>query len=445
MKKITTNFRPWTIQALLFLLFIISCTNETVKPVFKKPVLEVISVYGINNTISEANINLTEVFQTVSELGVVWSEKQNPTVTDNLLFDKDVKYERDSRFEMPNLQKGKTYFLKAFYKLNNEIVYSPEVQFTQNFDGVWQRLASPTGISPEEYISPDGVGLSNGPLLYVFCEKVNRLTDKQVGQVYFEGEWNPNFGQPRQLPVYRQKKYNQFVASFPTGNDILTLVGGGYQQLPRNAGRIYFKSMCLYPNAGCGWRDYPGADVPTSSFGIGPYPYVLENTPNGQLWKFDLGIVQWVKLSQFPTAQPARLIALDAGERAFILVEPENINSPAKELYEYLPDENRWERKMDFAGEDRRKSVAFVINNRLFFGLGQATKDSRGLRDIWEYVVAKNTWQKVANYPGGGTIDNLATGNNQMAVIGFGQRYNLTSIGGEDYWQTNDFWAFKPQ
>ncbi len=446
-KRLMTNIMVLSLSIIYCLSLITSCSNnEAVKPIFKKPVIEVISVYSINTTTGEANINLTEVFQPVAQVGVVWGEKSNPTVGDNMLSYNDIKLEVDFRFELSNLQKGKTYFVRGFYKLNDEVIYSSEIPFTQNYDGVWQRLASPIGISPEEYISPDGISVSKGQQIYVFCQKVNRRTDKATSQLYFEGEWNPTFGQPRTLPVYQQMTYNRFSASFPSGDDILTLVGGGFQQLPRNAGRIYFKSICIYPlSVGCGWQDYPGADVPTSSFGIGSYPYVLENTPNGQLWKFDFGIIQWVKMAQFPSAQPARLIALDAGERAFVLVEPENTDSPVKELYEYLPKENRWDRKMDFAGEDRRKSVAFVINNRLFFGLGQATKDSRGLRDIWEYSVAKNAWQKVADYPGGGTVDNVVTGNDQIALMGFGQQYRKTSVGGDDYRQTNDFWQFRPQ
>ncbi len=447
MNRLLANYKRWATNLFVLALFAASCTNDkAVKPIFKKPVIEIISVYSINTGTGEADISLSEVFQTVAELGVVWSEKNNPTINDNKLFDKDVKYERESRFEMPNLQKGKTYFVRGFYQLNNEIVYSTEVQFVQNFDRVWQRVASPNDIGPEEYITPDGATFANGPQLYIFCQKINRRTDKATSQFYYEREWNPTFGQQRPLPVYRQMIYNQFSTSFPSGNIILTLVGGGYQQLPRNAGRIYFKSICLYPQPlGCGWRDYPGADARVSAFSIGSYGYVLENLPNGKLWKFDFGIIQWVEMAKFPTAQPANLLALDAGERAFVLVEPERTDSPAKELYEYLPNENRWERKAEFAGLDRRKAVAFTIGERVFFGLGQSTTNSRELRDIWEYVVSKNIWQKVTDYPGGGTIDNVATGNNQMAAIGFGQRYSQTSVGGDDYKQTNDFWLFKPQ
>jgi hypothetical protein len=433
-----------SLSIIYFQLFITACTNDEARPIFKNPVIEFISVYSTDNQTGEVNINLSEVFQTVPEVGVVWSDKANPTVSDNLVFDKNVKSDGNIRFDLPNLQKNKTYFIRGFYKFNDQITYSTEAQFVQNYDGTWKRFISPGDVSPDEYISPEGAFLIDGPSFFFGCQKVNRLTEKSTGQLYYEGEWNPRFGREYTSPVYRQMIYNLFSTSFRSGNDVFTLYGGGYQQLPQNRGRIYRKSICISPT-GCGWADYPGADCYTTAFGIGSEAYVLENRANGTLWQFNTTILKWFAINKVPVNEPSKFITFDTDNRAFVLVEPENINSPAKELYEYLPNENRWQRKADFVGEDRRKSSGFVVKDRFFFGLGEATKDGRGLRDIWEYVVSENRWQKTTDYPGGGTINNLSIGNNTIAVVGFGQQYRRTSVGGDDYRQTNDCWIFKPQ
>jgi hypothetical protein len=431
------------------LFFIFSCTKEeTTTPIFKSPVVDIVSVYSTDNQMGEANIDISEVFQTVTEVGVVWSEKPNPTTGDNRVAQDNVKSDQDFTFVLPNLQKGKTYYLRGFYRLKDETVYSAETQFVQNYDGSWRKLPSPE-LTSNEYISPDDVinvsGFGGNVIMY--CYKVNRLTQNSVQQGYYKayGDWNVNFFGNRQPAPTRLRPmiYNPIYTEFQGGASLLTWYGAGYQEMPQNRGRAYNKDMYILESNGV-WEPYPGADAKVSTFGIGSFPYILENLPNGKLWRFDYSRLKWDDWGKVPTTKAAKLIAFDAGEKAFVLVEPENPNDPTRELYEYLPNEKRWNRKADFVGEDRRNATAFVVSNRVFFGLGQATKDLRGLRDVWEYSISKNTWQKATDYPGGGTVNNLAIGNTGTGLIGFGQQHRRTSVGGDDYRQTNDFWAFKP-
>jgi hypothetical protein len=448
LKKV--SYLIFSLSIINYQLLFTSCTKEdTTTPIFKNPVVEIISTYSTDNQTGETNVSLSEVFQNITEAGVVWSDKPNPTTNDNRISQNDLKTDQDFRFVLPNLQKGKTYYLRGFYRLNNETVYSTEARFTQSYDGSWRRLPSPE-LTEYEYISPDDItNISGfGGNVIVYCYKVNRLTQNSIQQGYYKesGGWNVSFYGNRQPtnPPLRRMIYNRIYAEFKNGADVLSWYGAGYQEIPQNRGRVYNKLMYILESSGV-WEPYPGADARVSSFGIGKYPYVLENLPNGKLWRFDASVLKWNDWGKVPTTKPAKLIALDAGERAFVLVEPENATEAVREMYEYLPNENRWERKADFIGADRRQSVGFVVNNRVFFGLGQSTRDLSTLRDIWEYDVAKNEWKKATDYPGGGTINNFAIGNTGTGLIGFGQQHRRTSIGGDDYRQTNDFWAFKPQ
>ncbi len=435
---------------LIILLILSACSKvDTIPAVFKNPTVEIISAYSIDDKTGEVNLDISEVFQTIPQMGVVWSDKPNPTTSDNRLTQDNIKADQDFTFVLSNLQKGKTYYIRGYYTLNNETAYSSEMQFVQNYNGMWVKLPSPE-LNADEYISADDIFNTGGygGNIIINCYKVNRLTQNSVLQSYFKsfGQWNPSYYGNRNAPTPppRQMVYNPIYAEFQGGADAYSLYGAGYQELPKNRGRLYDKAMQILESNGR-WESYPGADARVSSFGIGSYPYVMENLPNGKLWRFDFSVLKWNDWGKVPTTKAARLIAFDAGERAFVLVEPENTVDAVKELYEYLPNEKRWERKADFMGEDRRNSTGFVTNNRIFFGLGQATKDLRGLRDIWEYSVTKNTWQKVADYPGGGTVNNFAFGNTGTGFVGFGQQYRRTSIGGDDYRQTNDFWQFRPQ
>ncbi len=430
--------------------FAFSCTKEeTATPIFKNPVVEIISTYGINAQTGEANLSLSEVFQNIAEAGVVWSDKPNPTINDNRISQVNITSDQDFTFLLPNLQRGKIYYLRGFYRLNNEVVYSTETSYTQNFNGVWTKLPSPE-LDQNEYISPDDVvNISGfGGNVIVFCYKVNRLTQNSIQQGYYKASqgWNiVSYGnRDRPTPPPRRMIYNRIYTEFKSNENTLSWYGAGYEELPQNRGKIYSKLMYILESSGV-WEPYPGADARVSSFGIGKYPYVIENLPNGKLWRFDASTLKWNELGKSPTTKVAKLIAFDAGERAFVLVEPESGAEAVRELYEYLPDENRWERKADFIGADRRNAVSFVVSNRVFFGLGQSTRNLSALRDIWEYDVNKNEWKKATDYPGGGTVNNFAIGNTGTGLIGFGQQHRRTSVGGDDYRQTNDFWAFKPQ
>ncbi len=428
----------------------VSCTKEdTTTPVFKSPLVEVVSVYSTDGQTGEANVTFSEVFQTVPEMGVVWSEKPTPTLNDSRLSQQDVKTDQNFSFVLSNLQKGKTYYVRGYYTLNGETTYSTEIQFTQNFDGRWLKLPSPE-LGTNEYISPEDVYNTGGygGNIIINCYKVNRQTQNSVLQSYFRGfnAWNPTYYGNRNAPppAPRPMIYNRIYTQFQGGANLLSLYGAGYQEISQNKGKFYNKIINILESNG-NWESYPGADARLSTFGIGNYPYVLENLANGKLWRFDYSVLKWNDWGTVPVKKAARFIALDAGERAFVLVEPESANDPAKELYEYLPNEKRWERKADFPGGDRRSSIGFAISNRVFFGLGQSTRDLSTLRDIWEYDVANNVWKKTADYPGGGTVNNFAIGNTGSGFIGFGKQHRRTSVGGDDYLQTNDFWLFSPQ
>ena len=389
------------------------------------------------------------MFQNIAEAGVVWSDKPNPTINDNRISQVNITSDQDFTFLLPNLQRGKIYYLRGFYKLNNEVVYSTETSYTQNFNGVWTKLPSPE-LDQNEYISPDDVvNVSGfGGNVIVFCYKVNRLTQNSIQQGYYKASqgWNiVSYGnRDRPTPLPRRMIYNRIYTEFKSNENTLSWYGAGYEELPQNRGKIYSKLMYILESSGV-WEPYPGADARVSSFGIGKYPYVIENLPNGKLWRFDASTLKWNDWGKSPTTKAAKLIAFDAGERAFVLVEPESGAEAVRELYEYLPNENRWERKADFIGADRRNAVSFVVSKRVFFGLGQSTRNLSALRDIWEYDVNKNEWKKATDYPGGGTVNNFAIGNTGTGLIGFGQQHRRTSVGGDDYRQTNDFWAFKPQ
>jgi hypothetical protein len=426
-------------------LFIISCSNqETVPAVFKSPTVEVVSAYSVSETNGEVTVSFSEVYQTIPEVGIVWADKVNPTITDKSQTQELLKEDTEYTFSMPDLQKNKTYYIRGYYKLNNEITYSKEIAFVQNYSDLWTKVTSPR-LGPNEYVSPDDVMATDYGNNFR-CYKVNRLTNNSVLLAYYkhDGGWNPTYigNQLDPKPLPRQMLYNPIYVQLESASKILTLYGAGYNQLPQNRGQVYKRAMYVLESDGV-YEPYPGADARTSAFGIGQSPYVLENIPNGKVWTLDYSTLKWVAIGKTPNTKPARLITFDIGQRAFLLIEPEDPAEASHEFYEYIVAANRWKRLANFVGEPRRNGSGITIGDKIYFGLGMSVTNVRPLRDIWEYNISQNSWTKKTDYPGNGTVNNFVV-NDYIGYVGFGQQYKSSSVGGNDYKQANDLWQFSP-
>ena len=422
----------------------LACQNQEELTIFKKPSIETVSAFSTSDATSEIIFQTVDVFSTLAELGVVWSDKTSPTVSDNLKKVVNIDVDGITSFKLENLQKGKTYYVRAFYKLNNDIVYGNELSWSQTTTGSWQRLSSPE-LKPEEYMYHDDAQLGyNGN--YMFTYKVNSFSNAAVSQFYDAevDRWNPKYNglgseEPKSFPLL----FNPIRATYKDNSNVtLTLYGGGHYILPRG-NREYQSSMYILESNG-NWEPYPGASVPNTSFGINKLVYVIENLPKGKLWVFDYGDLSWKVIGTFPYANSAHYVGFDMGERFFALVEPAENDLPTREFYEYIVKENKWKRLADFTGPNRRNGTPIIVNNRLFYGLGKDPNVGLGFRDIWEYNINQNTWQRASDYPGAGTVDLLARESNNRALVGFGRRVNQSSVGGETYRSAVDFWQFMP-
>lgn len=429
------------------LVLLSACQNNEVPAVFKKPVIETLSAFATDNSTSEINVVLAEVFQPVEEAGIVWSEKPMPSITDNTDRVTDINEDQMLTFEIRGLQGSKKYYARAYYKINGEVTYSNEIGWEQVFTNEWRRLTSPD-LNPDEYLYEGDVVTRTdfgNPIMY--CKKINQFTNQALNQTYFIdiNAWNPTFwGNRDQVPKPFEATFNPINAGFRDVNNApLTLYGAGYRLAPRNT-RIHLRNMFILESNG-NWEPYPGADAPTGSFGIGRYAYVLEQLPSGKLWRFDYSVLKWTDVSSFPLNTLARYVSIDVGERAYILVEPTDESTPTKELYEYLPTQNQWIKRADFAGSNRRGGVGFAYNGRLYYGLGQAPAGGTGLRDIWEYNPTTDTWRKTAEYPGGGSVNLMAINTPFGVLMGFGKQTRQSSVGGVSYRNSNDFWRFRPR
>ncbi len=99
-------------------------------------------------------------------------------------------------------------------------------------------------------------------------------------------------------------------------------------------------------------------------------------------------------------------------------------------------NKGNWIKQSDFEGVARSSAVSFVIDNKVYIGLGyNVDQDNEYLSDFWLYNATGDYWLKVADFPGGGRIGAVAFTLNGKAYVGTG--YN-----GKE--RLNDFWEYDP-
>jgi hypothetical protein len=427
-----------------FMIFV-SCKKEIIIDNSQFTNVSVLSAYSISQTTGEASLDLYNVTGLVNEAGIVWATTANPTIADSKISFANLKFDQPIFLKMEGLQLGTKYFLKAYLTINKITKYSEtEIEFTHIFNNNWERFESPK-LDADEYISSENViysGFRGGINFY----RVNKYTN-----IANEASYYPNFNQwdPSFFQGYGQKpaimRYNPFIAKFNVSPTIEAIMYGGGYNKKSNGSRFYLKDFKIEGIDGYKWDpQYPGADVPTSSFGLNGKGYVLENTEDGLLWSYDINTSKWYTENKTPATKTGKYITFDLGERAFMIVEPTDEKEVQDEFYEYKAIENIWVKMSKFPGENRRGGINFNLKNKLYYGAGLSAINQKPLRDIWEYDIDKNTWKKSTDYPGIATTNLASIGIGNFVYIGFGQQILTNSIKGQTITNASDFWRYRP-
>ena len=433
-------------QILYFILFIfmIACNDSGDIIPFLKLQVYVVNAYAKSNVEGAVNVGISQNSSDFEEIGVVWGTKSNPTVSDNRQSVGAIPNVQNYTLKMDNLTQGNTYYLRAYYIYQGVVTYSlDEFVFIQNYDPNWVSLPSPV-MPSENYILSGGGELSgskNGLVYY----SIDKNTDVAKNMFFYPAVdvWNVSY-YFLDVSTVGLMRFEPFRANYSlrTENPLpLVLTGGGYYKRA-NGKKFFLKDFRIEGISGYTFQpSYPGIDATTSSFGIDGNGYILENTQKGKLWRFASANFQWEALNTVPITKEAKFISFDIGERAFILPESNNWKEDLDPLYEYLPT-NQWKVITTFKGENRRRGVSFVYNNKLYYGAGQSTKTRKGLRDIWEYNPTTDIWKQIATYPGSGTVNLVPLMVQNVLYIGFGQQVITNENQGETFNDVSDFWRF---
>jgi N-acetylneuraminic acid mutarotase len=86
-----------------------------------------------------------------------------------------------------------------------------------------------------------------------------------------------------------------------------------------------------------------------------------------------------------------------------------------------------------FTGTPRERAVAFIVNNKVYVGLGYNVETDIALADFWEYDPATEEWSQIGDFP--------IPLYNAVAFVVDGRAFVGTGRNNDDEWETR-FWEF---
>jgi N-acetylneuraminic acid mutarotase len=109
-------------------------------------------------------------------------------------------------------------------------------------------------------------------------------------------------------------------------------------------------------------------------------------------------------------------------------------NQVLKDLWCYNPTSNTWTKKADIPQGYRDGIACFVINNKIYAGLGGSWGGN--YLDFYEYTPSTNTWVRIQDFPGEKRELPVSFTLNNKGYIGTGRNYRTEEL--------SDFWEFNP-
>lgn len=227
-----------------------------------------------------------------------------------------------------------------------------------------------------------------------------------------------------------------------------SLIGSGYtinENFPN--GISYIRDIWMRDENALTAGDRIKENVLLTGFMANNNGYFFENDAEKQFWTIN-NSQQYAKRSTYPGDFLGNIATTSAKingkELGFVLAESTLKGVKTKDFYQYDTETDKWVKRADFPGEDRKEGILFGISGKVYYGLGQSKSEAKGFRDIWQYDPATDTWVNFATFPGGGNVKLMTCSVSGKQYIGMGYQVAKTQIGTEKYVGALDFWEFVP-
>lgn len=134
-----------------------------------------------------------------------------------------------------------------------------------------------------------------------------------------------------------------------------------------------------------------------SSFSYGSKGYVGLNNSN-QFWEFDPVKNSWTKLADFPGSRRLFGTGFVIDDKIYFGMGVNYQNSSTtyfNDWWEYDISSNKWTKKSDYPATVKQKSKAFAIGNTGYLSTGLA--NNSGIVDLYTYSTSTDTWTNISH------------------------------------------------
>lgn len=189
--------------------------------------------------------------------------------------------------------------------------------------------------------------------------------------------------------------------------------------------------------------DFPGAARGSAfSFAIGSVGYIGGGDAGGDtdnMFAYDVTTNSWTEKAAYPNDwDNIHLTAVTIGGKAYVGFGGTNF-SGSKSFYEYDPATDAWTFIGDsYPGPERSGSVSFVLDNKLYMGLG-ADADMQPLKDFYSYDPATGTWTRLADFAGEGKYKAVGFSFGSKGYVGTGMEIVSGKVR-----RSSDMWTYDP-
>jgi len=122
--------------------------------------------------------------------------------------------------------------------------------------------------------------------------------------------------------------------------------------------------------------------------------------------------------------------------KGYVLAGNQANNVYFNDLWMYDPNFNTWHAKAPIPGSHRLSPVAFVLNNKVFAGLGALPQVPH--YDFYQYNDSTDVWTPTIPFPGIGRFNSALFVIGTSGYMAFGQNDSLGSVFNNELWEFSD-------
>ena len=196
------------------------------------------------------------------------------------------------------------------------------------------------------------------------------------------------------------------------------------------------------------------ADSPASwiivSFSVSDKIYIVERETM-LLYQYDPNKNQWTSKGTAPGGVRSGATAFVIGDKAYFGLGADH-PTEKYDFWEYNPSTNQWTKKADFPGENTVSASSFVLSEKgyvvggYYYGYDEYLKYDEARIDskqVWEYDPIHDQWNRKADFPGQARSSAASIAFEGKGYLG-GGNHHMYSLTLEDFWKydpVSDSWV----